>query len=238
MISEELLEARLIKRYKRFLADVQVNGSDSPLTVHCPNPGSMIGVAEPGAKIWLRESTNKKAKLGYAWVLTELPSTIVCVDTLMANRLVFECLKNGQIAELRAYELVEKEKTYKTSRFDFFLSRHKKKSDCFLEVKSTTLAENRVAMFPDAKTERGCKHLKELIECRENGLRAVQFFCIARQDTEAFRPAGHIDEIYAARLKEAAAYGVEILAYPCYIERKGRKFNYSIDCSAKLPLML
>lgn len=237
MLEEELLEARLIKRYKRFLADVEMEGETTPLTIHCPNPGSMLGVAFPGARIWLRPARHAEAKLKYGWVLTELDTGIlVCVDTLMANKLFADALKSQTIRELRGYEQVQKERQFQKSRFDFFLQKHKTLADCYVEVKSTTFAENKTALFPDAKTERGKKHLNDLIACKNSGLRAVQFYCISRTDTKKFSPASMIDSLYAERLREAAAMGVEVIAYSTQISRYGTLFKFEI--SDRVPVEL
>ncbi len=236
MISEELISARLIKRYKRFLADVKIEGTDELVTVHCPNPGSMIGIAEPDSKIWLRPARNPASKLPFAWVVSELKSSFVSVDTLLANKLLAESLANSEIPELSAYASIEKERQFQESRFDFFLSGHKTHADCFLEVKSTTLAIDGVAMFPDAKTERGRKHLKHLIECRRQGLRAVQFYCISRSDCLSFKPAVHIDKAYAESLLAAAAAGVEVIAYSVDISHSGGHFEFRL--SSPVPISL
>ncbi len=236
MISEELIGATLVKRYKRFLADVKIDGQGNELTVHCPNPGSMIGIAEPGSRIWLRAARNAASKLPYAWVLSELETSFVSVDTLLANKLLALSLAKGEIPELAGYANIHKERQFQESRFDFFLSDHANLKDCFLEVKSTTLSIERVAMFPDAKTERGKKHLQHLIECRRQGIRAVQFFCISRSDCLEFKPAAHIDKGYADALIEAESYGVEIFAYSLSISRNGASFNYKL--SKPIPVSL
>ncbi|MBX9689753.1 MAG: DNA/RNA nuclease SfsA [Candidatus Obscuribacterales bacterium] len=235
LLQEELIRAKLVRRYKRFLADVVLDGESEPRTVHCPNPGSMLGLTEEGTTVWLRPARNPQAKLSYGWVLAELPGTFVSVDTLLANKLVNDALLNKKIPELVGYEKVGKEKTFGESRFDFFLTEHEQLPDCYMEVKSTTLLESSIAMFPDAKTERGRKHLEHLIRCKKESFRALQFFCISRCDAALFKAADHIDQKYGDALRLAASSGVEVLAYDLEIRRHGSVFSFEIgkrvECS-------
>ena len=208
-----LEKAVLIRRYKRFLADVELSTGEI-VVVHCPNPGSMLGCAEPGSAVFLRKSDSTTRKLPYTWVITEVGPTLVSVDTLLANKVVGEALRERRIPALSQYEHVLSEYNYGDSRFDFCLGTAKDFTpECIVEVKSTTLCEGNVAMFPDAKTERGRKHLHGLIEAKKQGLRAVQFFCIARNDISSFTAAKHIDPAYAEALCRAAAAGVEVMAW-------------------------
>lgn len=221
MIEQELLAATLISRYKRFLADVEL-ASGGIATVHCPNPGSMQGLAEPGCRVWLRASTNPKSKLPYAWILTELATGLVCIDTSMANKLVSKALAAGFISELAGYQTIKPEQKFLNSRFDFFLADSSQgTSNSYLEVKSCTLAEGSVAMFPDARTARGRKHLLELMELAKQGLRAVQFFCIMRGNISSFQPAWHIDKEYCETLEKAAKNSVELIVYSAEIKSLG-----------------
>lgn len=240
MISEELRPAKLIRRYKRFLADVRM-ADGSEICVHCPNPGSMLGLAEPGSLVYLRDSTNGKRKLRYTWVLSVVPGALVNVDTLLANKIVFDALNCGELEGFSSYKKVQKERSFGKSRFDFFLSGGTDK-DCFLEVKSTTLVEEETAMFPDAKTERGRKHLDELILAHQSGFRAVQLFLIGRSDSRQFRPADHIDALYGERLRYAAKHGVDAMAFKVCIDQQpsidgeGQVFSYRLGEAVPLNL--
>lgn len=235
MISETLEPAILIRRYKRFLADVEFPSGETA-TIHCPNPGSMIGIAEPGTPVWLRPAKEGR-KLSHTWVVSELPGTYVCVDTLMANRLLFSELKRGSFAEILPYGNIGKEKTFGDSRFDFFLAQGRAAAkDCYMEVKSTTLAIERTAMFPDAVTARGLRHLSGLVEAARQGFRAVQFFCLARQDVLDFRPADHIDPKYGKGLRQASEQSVELVAWTMKIERNSNQFSFS--AGSQVPICL
>lgn len=235
MICETLEQATLIRRYKRFLADVELADGQT-VTIHCPNPGSMLGIAEPGTTIWLRPAKEGR-KLSHTWVIAELPNSLVCVDTLMANRLLNAELQKKSFANILPYEFIGREKTFGDSRFDFFLSEGGETSpDCFMEVKSTTLAVDSTAMFPDAVTARGLRHLAGLVEARKKGYRAVQFFCLARQDVSAFRPADHIDPAYGKGLREASRNNVELIAWTMNIARNQNQFSFS--AGSRVPVVL
>lgn len=232
---ENLVPARLIKRYKRFLADVELL-SGKTITVHCPNPGSMLGLAEAGTNIYLRDCSGQGRKLDYTWVLVELESTFVCVDTLMANKLVNDALIAQHIPSLSGYKTIQREYCAGTSRFDFYLSGHDSEQPCLVEVKSTTLAFENIAAFPDACTERGRKHLNELASLKQNGLRSVQFYCIQRTDVTGFRAAHEIDPRYAESLRVAAGSGVEILAYVVAITKDENNL-FSFKVTHSLPVI-
>jgi sugar fermentation stimulation protein A len=229
----KLEKARLLRRYKRFLADV-VLADGRELTVHCPNPGSMIGCAEPGSSVLIRPLTG--TKLPYAWVGTVCGEerVIVNVDTMMANRLMYEAFSKGAIAETAGYKHVQKEFTFGDSRFDFCLRDHGSEKDCLVEVKSTTLTTGRLAMFPDAKTERGLKHLRGLTAAVKDGWRAVQFFLVARSDVDEFAPADHIDPAYGSALREARAQGVEILIWTTKTSCAGNRYSVTLSKPAKM----
>ncbi|MBY0550485.1 MAG: DNA/RNA nuclease SfsA [Candidatus Obscuribacterales bacterium] len=236
MISETLEPAVLIRRYKRFLADVEFPSGETA-TIHCPNPGSMIGIAEPGTPVWLRPAKEGR-KLSHTWVVSELPDAYVCVDTLMANRLLFNELKRGSFADILSYANIGKEKTFGDSRFDFFLAQSTAADakDCYMEVKSTTLAIEQTAMFPDAVTARGLRHLGGLVEAARQGFRAVQFFCLARQDVLDFRPADHIDPAYGKGLRQASERSVELVAWTMKIERNSGLFTFA--AGSQVPIVL
>jgi len=210
-----LIEGRLRRRYKRFLADVEVGGD--VVVSHCPNPGSMKTCAPEGARVWLSKSDNPHRKLAYTWELCEAEGTMVFVHPGRANDLVAEALVAGRIRELAGYDSHRREvRLGAKSRIDFFLRGGGK--DCYLEVKNATLdvGDDTVA-FPDAVTERGTRHLRELIEAAEQGFRTALLFCCARTDSRVFRPCDEIDPVYGQMLRQAASRGVEILAYGCSV---------------------
>lgn len=206
------IEGRLIRRYKRFLADVELEDG-SVITAHCPNTGGLIGCQDAGSRVWLRDSQNEKRKLRFTWQAIEIGETWVNVDTNLPNRVVADAVTNGQIPGLRGYDSLRREVKYgKNSRIDLKLEAEDK-PPCFVEVKSTTLVEGRRALFPDAVTERGKKHLEELMGVVHAGERAVQFFFVNRDDVASFGPADAIDPAYCETLRRAAEAGVEVMAW-------------------------
>ena len=219
-----LTKARLIKRYKRFLADAEL-ADGTLVTAHCANPGSMMGLAEPGTTIWLSRHDSKTRKLAYGWELVQLGEAYVGVNTGIANALVAEALARGEIEPLAAYSDVRREVRVGASRLDFRLTGSASDArDCYVEVKSVTLsrpATPGLAEFPDAVTTRGAKHLGELASLAENGQRAVMLFVVQRTDCTRFAPAEDIDPNYASCLNEAVKAGVELLCYDCQIDGNG-----------------
>ncbi len=188
------------------------------MTAHCPNTGSLLGCKEEGARVWLRDSRDPKRKLRYTWQAIEVDGAWVNVDTNLPNRVAFEAITAGRIGPLRGYAEARREVKYgRNSRIDILLTK-KTGERCYVEVKSTTLAEGRLALFPDAVTDRGRKHLGELVEMVRAGHRAVQFFLISRGDVTRFRSADAIDPKYGETLREAADAGVEVLAYRTRVE--------------------
>ncbi|MDP3847275.1 MAG: DNA/RNA nuclease SfsA [Pseudomonas sp.] len=210
-----LEQGRLLKRYKRFLADIET-ASGELLTIHCPNTGSMFNCMQEGGAVWFSRSNDPKRKLPGTWELSETPQgRLACVNTGRANALVEEALWVGVITELNGFTGLRREVPYgeERSRIDFRLDYPS--GPAFVEVKSVTLgfADSSVAAFPDARTERGAKHLRELATLARNGVRAVQLYCVNLSGIEAVRPAAEIDPAYAQGLREAVAAGVEVLAY-------------------------
>ena len=210
-----LEQGRLLKRYKRFLADIETAGGEL-LTIHCPNTGSMFNCMQEGGAVWFSRSNDPKRKLPGTWELSETPQgRLACVNTGRANALVEEALRAGVIGELNGFTELRREVPYgeERSRIDFRLDYPS--GPAFVEVKSVTLgfADSSVAAFPDARTERGAKHLRELATLARNGVRAVQLYCVNLSGIEAVRPAAEIDPAYAQGLREAVAAGVEVLAY-------------------------
>ncbi len=210
-----LIEAKILKRYKRFLADVILNGE--LLTVHVPNTGSMTSCWEPDQKCALSLSPNPTRKMPYTLELTHNGETWIGVNTATANKLAQSWLKENKIPELSNYKVIIPEKKIGNSRVDFYLEEHPDSQACYVEVKSVTLKKDGLAQFPDAVTERGQKHLLELMEIKKSGLRAVMLFIIQREDVGAFKAAKEIDPDYADLLEQAYRNGVEILAYQCRI---------------------
>ena len=227
--SPPLQRATLIQRYKRFLADV-ITPDGRELTLHCPNTGAMTGCATPGDTVWYSTSDNTKRKYPHTWELTQSQSgAIICVNTLWANRLTKEAILNESISELSGYSSLKSEVKYgaERSRIDFMLQADSR-PDCYIEVKSVTLAENEQGYFPDAVTERGQKHLRELMSVAAEGQRAVIFFAVLHSAITRFSPARHIDEKYAQLLSEAQQRGVEILAYKAELSAEGMALKKSL----------
>lgn len=212
--SSPLIEGKLIKRYKRFLADVELENGEV-ITAHCANSGSMLSVKEPGSKVWLSPANNPKRKLQYTWELIEVNDNLVGINTSHPNHLVKEAIENGTIQELRGYDHIKPEVKYgKNSRIDLLLSADGK-PDCYVEVKNVTLKRKTIDEFPDAVTARGTKHLNELVEIAKGGQRAVMLFCIQRSRCKAFQVASDIDPAYAKAFQQALDSGVEAYAYEC-----------------------
>ena len=213
-----LVKATLIRRYKRFLADAMLEDG-SEVTAHVANPGSMMGLSDPGSPIWLSVNDDPKRKLKYTWELVELgDGQFSGVSTAHPNRIVEEALREGRVAELTAYSGVRREVKYgKNSRIDFLLTENGL-PDAYVEVKNVHLRrEGDWAEFPDAKTARGAKHLEELGDMVEQGHRAVMLYCIQRTDCARFKLATDIDPVYGAAFERAMGRGVEALAYGCEI---------------------
>ena len=220
--SPALQPATLIQRYKRFLADV-ITPAGETLTLHCPNTGAMTGCATPGDTVWYSTSENTKRKYPHTWEMTETQSgAFICVNTLRANQLVKEALTNGMLPELVGYGTQKSEVKYgdEGSRIDFMLQAEDR-PECYIEVKSVTLAEKEQGYFPDAITERGQKHLRELMSVAAEGKRAVIFFAVLHSAITRFSPAHHIDAKYAQLLVEAQLKGVEILVYKAELSAHG-----------------
>ncbi len=209
-----LVKARLIKRYKRFLADVILESGEQ-VTVHCPNTGAMTGCAEPGSKVWLSTSDNPKRKYSNTWELVQTPENyMACIHSAKANDLVKEAIEAGVIKELQGYDSIRTEVKYgkEKSRIDLLLERDAQQ--CYIEVKSVTLLlDDSLGVFPDAVSDRGRKHLRELIEMVQQGHRAVLFFCVQHTGIKRVAPADAIDQKYGDTFREAIAAGVEVLAY-------------------------
>ena len=208
-----MVSGRLIKRYKRFLADVQLS-QDEIVTAHCANSGSMATCADPDSPVMVSISDDPKRKLRYTWELIEAQGVWVGVNTATPNAAVAHFVQSGQIPELAGYAQQRREVKYgiENSRIDLLLT-HADGHTCHVEVKNATMRVGTHAAFPDAVTLRGQKHLRELTALARRGERAVMFYYIGRADCLRFRPADEIDPAYGALLRKAAAADVEILAY-------------------------
>lgn len=218
-----LEQGRLLRRYKRFLADIETLDGEL-LTIHCPNTGSMLNCMSEGCRVWFSRSNDPKRKLPGTWEITETPQgRLACVNTARANALVEEALRADLIPELAGFTALKREVAYgvENSRADFRLDYPT--GEVFVEVKSVTLGFDgtTVAAFPDAVTQRGSKHLRELAALARQGMRAVQFYCVNLSGIEAVRAAEEIDPAYAAALADAKAAGVEVLAYGAEVSPEG-----------------
>ncbi len=218
-----LQSATLLKRYKRFLADLELSDGTT-FTAHCANTGKMTGCADAGFTAFYSTSSNTKRKYPQSLELTQNNvSQLICVNTAIANKVVEEALNNGVIDELTGYQHIQSEVKYgsENSRIDFLLT-HSSKANCYVEVKSVTLlSEDRPqsgqGYFPDAQTVRGQKHIRELIDMVKQGHRAVLLFAVLHQGITQVSAAVHIDPTYAQLLSEAIEQGVEVLAYKAHI---------------------
>ena len=218
-----LEEGRLVKRYKRFFADIECSDG-SIVTAHCANTGSMLNCMADGARVWFSRNDDPKRKLKATWELVETPhGRIACINTGRANRLIEEALQAGVITELAGFTQLRREVKYgeENSRADFCLMFDQRQ--VFVEVKSVTLgfADTDTAAFPDAVSTRGAKHLRELTALAEMGQRAVLIYCVNLSGITAVRAAQEIDPEYAAALAEAKTAGVEVLAYGTHITPAG-----------------
>ena len=211
-----LVTGRLIKRYKRFLADVTLDEGGAEITAHCANSGSMMGLKEPGIKVWLTPNDDPKRKLKYSWEMLEIDGAMVGINTSRPNGLVEEAIEAGRIPELTGYDKLRREVKYgKNSRIDILLEGEGDKRT-YVEVKNVTLArEDGVAEFPDAVTARGAKHLDELADMVGEGHRAAMVFLIQRDDCDALVLARDIDKKYGEAFDAAVKAGVEVYAIGC-----------------------
>ena len=223
MLFNNLITGTFVKRYKRFLVDIRYK--NKKITVHCPNSGSMMGLLNEGNKVWFSISDNKKRKLKYTLQIIEQNKEFVGINTHLTNKIVEEALNTKKISELSNMVLLKKEASYdKETRFDFLL-KHKLKN-CFLEVKNVTLSRTKyVAEFPDARTERGKKHLLKLIEASKRGFDSYMLYVIQRNDCKTFKIAEDIDIDYAKAYEYAKRNNVKILCYNCQINNQEVKLD-------------
>ncbi len=222
------ISGRLIKRYKRFFADVKLD-SGKVVTAHCPNTGSMMGLLKEGNVVYLSKTDNEKRKLKYTLEIIKVQDACVGVNTHKANRIVEEGIVDKKISTLgKKYDFRREVKYGKNSRIDFLIT-NKKGEEIYLEVKNVTLSKrNGIAEFPDAITERGSKHLLELIDVVKKKRRAIMLFLVQRDDCKKFRIAEEIDSIYKKNIINAKNAGVEILCYSCSFVRNNIELDKKI----------
>lgn len=223
--SEQLIKGVLLRRYKRFLADMQLEDGRE-VTAHCANPGAMLGLLEPGGAVWLSKAPEGSArKLRYSWEIVEAGGTLIGVNTALPNLLVAEALQNKLIPELAGYETVRREVKYgSNSRVDFLLE-SPGHPPCYLEVKNVHLKRGNRAEFPDCITARGAKHLAELGEMAKNGARAVLLYVVQRSDCSGFAIAEDLDLFYAQSAREACINGVKSICCQCNVQTSGIKIS-------------
>lgn len=229
-----LREGRLLRRYKRFLADVELPGGEV-LTVHCPNTGAMTGCVEEGAAVWLSQSDDPKRKYAHTWELVATSRGLACIHSALANKVVREALEQGRIPGLEDYPEVRAEVKYGTnSRADLLLSGPA--GQVFVEVKSVTLCrDGGQGLFPDAVSERGRKHLLELQQALNAGTRSVLFFCVFHAGIHRVSAAGDIDPAYRDALASAQAAGVEVLVWRTALSPSGLVLEQPLPFSLDPP---
>lgn len=224
---EKLYKGKLLKRYKRFLADIILDSGEE-ITAHVPNSGAMTSCIEENCDVWVTYHDNPKRKLKYTLELTKMYDEIICTNTGVANKIAIEAIKNGVIKELQDYSSLKPEQKYgKNSRIDILLENDDKK--CFVEVKSVSLKIDNTLAFPDSVTTRGKKHLDELVDQVKEGNRAVMLYIIQRTDNLPFRIANEIDTKYYEAFCDARKKGVEILVYQSKIGEDFIEINKRID---------
>ncbi|TLU64258.1 DNA/RNA nuclease SfsA [Thalassotalea litorea] len=228
--AKPLRSATLIKRYKRFLADIKLEDG-RVITIHCPNTGAMTGCAEPGFTVWYSTSDSKTRKYPQTFELVQNDQGHwIGVNTGQANKLVVEAISKGVISELTGYQNCQTEVKYgdERSRIDVMLT-DPDRSDCYVEIKSTTLLVDGQGYFPDAVTTRGQKHIRELMAMKAQGYRSVLMFCVQHTGIEQVSIADFVDPHYAALIIQAVAVGVEILCYGCEIDELGINLVKKLD---------
>ncbi|MDA9084913.1 DNA/RNA nuclease SfsA [Candidatus Pelagibacter sp.] len=224
--TKNLIKGKLVKRYKRFFADIKLN--KEVVTAHCPNTGSMKGLLDEGNEVFISKSDNPKRKLKYTLEIIKVKKNLVGVNTHFANKIAYHGLANNLIKEISKNDLIIPEVYFdKETRFDFLVKKDKKK--IFVEVKNVTLfREEKIAEFPDAITARGSKHLKALIQASKNGFKTYLLFLIQVQGVESFKIAKDIDKEYYENYLLAKKKGVNFLAYRCKISSKEIKIEKKI----------
>jgi len=227
IFQNKLVHGTLIRRFKRFLADVRLDDG-TEVVAHCTNSGSMKSCLENGAEVYLTPVTDPKRRTKFTWEMIKINGGWVGINTGNPNKLAFEAISAGLIPDLTGYTKVKREVVFGDSRFDVYAENETEK--CFVEVKNVSLKEGKYALFPDAVTTRGQKHLKTLMEVKATGIRAVMLYIVQRTDVEVFAPAREIDPEYARVLKQAVNAGVEVIVLQVEVTPEG------IYLKKKLPV--
>ncbi len=228
-----LVQGTLIKRYKRFLADVRLDNGEI-ITAHCPNTGTMLSCSAPDSKVYLSTSDNPKRKYPFTLEMVKDNSTWVGVNTARTNTLVAESIKKEQITEFQDIKLIKTEiRTSDHTRLDLQVVHGEEAT--YIEVKNCSLAVDGWAMFPDAVTARGTKHLQELMRLTQEGRKTCIFFLVQRMDADRFCPASHIDAVYGVALQQAFAAGVMVLVYQAEVSPREIRVVRSLPCSLSPP---
>lgn len=238
-LEQPLQQATLLRRYKRFLADIELANGNT-VTIHCPNTGSMKNCQQTGSRVWYTDSKNPKRKYPCTWQIVEVDSRyLVGINTALANKLALEAISEGRIKQLSGYSKIRTEVAYgqQRSRIDILLASPEQETtpDCYVEVKNVSLGVGEgLGMFPDSVTTRGQKHLQELIHMHAQGHRAVMLFCVQHSGIQRLVPADEVDPEYGRLLRLAASSGVEVLAY-------GTRFdveNSTLELAEELAVIL
>ena len=224
--TKSLIKGKLVKRYKRFFADIKVN--KEVITAHCPNTGSMMGLLDINNDVWISKNDDPKRKLKYTLEIIKAKNNLVGVNTHLANKIVAEGLKNNSFKEFSNIKNIQPEVFYnKETRFDFLVSKNNKK--IFIEVKNVTLCRNnKDSEFPDAPTSRGTKHIKTLMDASKKGFKTYVLFLVQIENMKYFKIAKDIDKDYYANYLIAKKSGVQFLAYRCKIDTKQIKIDKKI----------
>ena len=227
IFENELIAGVLIKRYKRFFVDIKVK--NKVITAHCPNTGSMMGLLKKGNKVWFTETNDKKRKLRYTLQIIEVNGKKVGVNTHLTNKIFYEALLDGKIIDIGKNDILFKEKKFnQNTRFDFFIKKREK--GIFIEVKNVTLSRSKnIAEFPDAVTERGLKHISELIEAKNRGFDIYLAFVIQREDCKKFKIAEDLDPKYKKLLTFALKNKLKVICYDCKFLSKGIVINKKVN---------
>ena len=226
---DPLLRGTLVKRYKRFMADVVLESGDT-VTAHCANTGAMLGVQNPGSEVWLSPARNPDRKLKFTWEMIRIGEGLVGINTAHPNKIVAEAIEAGKIPELSGYGDLRREVKYGTnSRIDILLSEDGK-PDCYVEIKNVHLMRDTgVAEFPDSVSTRAAKHQGELANMVEQGARSVTVYLCQREDCDSFRLAADIDPDYARAVKDAKQRGVEAICYACALTPEAISVSHRLE---------
>lgn len=225
---QDLIEATILKRYKRFLSDIELPSGEI-INAHVPNTGRMTACWEPGWKVFISYHPDPKRKLKYTLELTSNGKTLIGVNTSLTNKIAHEAIELALIPELAAFDIIKPEQKILDSRIDFYLESTLSDETAYVEVKNVTLVEDGIALFPDAVSTRGQKHLRDLIQIKQMGHRAVMLYIVNREDAKVFSPAKLVDPVYADLMVQAHAQGVEIYVYSCKLTHKEITLDKKMD---------